>query len=46
MQTINYDQIKEAAAHHPKPQNIKYTYGTAGFRMKYDLFLIILLVSL
>ncbi|CAG8747205.1 13789_t:CDS:2, partial [Funneliformis mosseae] len=35
--SINYDQIKEAAAHHPKPQNLNYTYGTAGFRMKADL---------
>ncbi|CAI2177642.1 16360_t:CDS:2, partial [Funneliformis geosporum] len=35
--SINYDQIKEAAAHHPKPQEINYTYGTAGFRMKADL---------
>jgi hypothetical protein len=36
---INYDQIKKAAANHPKPPNIKYTYGTAGFRMKYDFYL-------
>ncbi|RIA97941.1 hypothetical protein C1645_751212 [Glomus cerebriforme] len=35
--SINYDQIKAAAVYHPKPQNIKYTYGTAGFRMKADL---------
>ncbi|CAB4473790.1 Phosphoacetylglucosamine mutase [Rhizophagus irregularis] len=35
--SINYDQIKEAASYHPKPQNITYTYGTAGFRMKADL---------
>ncbi|CAG8466966.1 10826_t:CDS:10 [Acaulospora morrowiae] len=37
MASINYDQIKEAATHHPKPQDIKYTYGTAGFRMRADL---------
>jgi hypothetical protein len=35
--SINYDRIKGAAAYHPSP-DIKFTYGTAGFRMKYDLY--------
>ncbi|CAG8446834.1 11150_t:CDS:10 [Diversispora eburnea] len=34
MASINYDKIKTDAAQHPKPQDIKYTHGTAGFRMK------------
>lgn len=42
--SINYDQIKEAASYHPKPQNITYTYGTAGFRMRYDLYFILLTI--
>ncbi|RHZ83422.1 hypothetical protein Glove_94g33 [Diversispora epigaea] len=37
MASINYDKIKTDAAQHPKPQDIKYTHGTAGFRMKADL---------
>ncbi|CAH1763608.1 10155_t:CDS:10 [Entrophospora sp. SA101] len=34
---IDYNKIKETSINHPKPQNINYTYGTAGFRMKAEL---------
>lgn len=31
---VNFPQL---SAKHPKPENIVYGYGTAGFRMKADI---------
>lgn len=33
-----YPKVMEAAAAHHRPQGLTFTYGTAGFRMKYVLF--------
>ena len=31
--SLNFDSFSEQLALHPKPENLKFTYGTAGFRM-------------
>ncbi|KAG9292119.1 hypothetical protein G9A89_005263 [Geosiphon pyriformis] len=35
--TFDYIKLKEAALRHPKPANITYSYGTAGFRTRANL---------
>jgi len=35
MAPIDYNKVKLASSKHPKPPGMKFTYGTAGFRMKY-----------
>ncbi|RUP49039.1 hypothetical protein BC936DRAFT_143404 [Jimgerdemannia flammicorona] len=37
MSAFTFENIVTASALHPKPQNIQFTYGTAGFRMKASL---------
>jgi hypothetical protein len=32
---ISLDKIKTLGAHYPKPTTKHYSYGTAGFRMKF-----------
>lgn len=33
MRALKEDSIERAAAKHPNPQGVKFSYGTAGFRM-------------
>lgn len=37
MSTLPVASIKELSENHPKPSDIKFTYGTAGFRTLYVL---------
>ncbi|CAG8541664.1 9754_t:CDS:10 [Paraglomus occultum] len=37
MAPIDYNKVKLVSAKHPKPPGVKFTYGTAGFRMKAEL---------
>ncbi|KAF9187689.1 Phosphoacetylglucosamine Mutase [Haplosporangium sp. Z 767] len=37
MASVNIENLNALSGLHPKPENVKFTYGTAGFRMKAEL---------